>query len=187
MQPSAQASPATGAYAHEKALPIVGILAVADCPTDVETSLSGLLGPAIERGGPWDFDATDYYAPEMGRTLRRSFLAFPPHVPDLVAWKLATGEIERARRAPDGGRRINLDPGYVSLGGLFLASTKPAPHRIHLARGIHAEITLFYGRGAWQRLPWTFPDFRSGRYDAFLSACRERLKRALRCGGPDAS
>jgi len=161
----------------ELVLPLVGLLGTLPFPDGLEQALAALLGPIVQRSPSWDFRDTDYYAPEMGGGLTRAFLAFAQDSPaGLSAWKRGTGELEQRWRTP-GGRRVNLDPGYVSLGGLFLASTKPGLHRIPLANGIHAEITLYYTRGAWQALPWTFPDFRSGRYDAFLTECRKYLKR----------
>jgi len=57
-----------------------------------------------------------------------------------------------------------------------LASMKNFSHRIYLVRGVYAEITLRYHKGAWEPQAWTFPDFASGRYDEFLSAVRERLR-----------
>jgi len=161
-------------------LPIVAILWRAPYPEDLEPALVPLFGEPILRSGAWPFDDTRYYEPEMGSGLSRSFLAFQERFPhEIGEWKRATGWLEQRWRGPS-GRRVNLDPGYISLGGLFLASTKPGLHRICLPDGIHVEITLFYSLGAWQRLPWTFPDFRSDRYHGFLTSCRERLKEGLR-------
>ena len=74
-------------------------------------------------------------------------------------------------------RPINLDPGYIESSKLVLASMKNFSHRICLADGVYAEITLMYRNGKWRHLEWTFPDFASGRYDRFLSEVRDRLAR----------
>jgi len=59
---------------------------------------------------------------------------------------------------------------------LVLASMKHFAHRIYLGRGVYAEVTLLWSRGRWRPLEWTFPDYASGRYDAFLSAARDALR-----------
>jgi hypothetical protein len=43
-----------------------------------------------------------------------------------------------------------------------------------------AEVTLTYSKGIWQVYPYTFPDFKSGRYNDFLSQVREKLVSQLR-------
>ena len=157
-------------------LPLVGLLARPPLPDDLDRKLAECLGPAWLTSETWPFDSTRYYEAEMGAGLVRSFRAYAPAPADrLAAWKLATRVIESGWGRP-GARAVNLDPGYVTLGGLFLASTKDGPHRIYLAEGIYAELTLLYRRGRWEALPWTFPDFRSGRYDRFITSCRDRLK-----------
>lgn len=131
-----------------------------------------------------DFDFTHYYDEQMGSPLYRRFVAFAGVVrPDcLIEAKRATNAIERdfaatcAGEQPGAPRRpINLDPGYVAPGKLVLASMKDFSHRIYLGRGVYAEVTLTYRNGRWQPTEWTFPDYASGRYDAFLSAARELL------------
>ena len=130
------------------------------------------------------FDLTDYYEREMGSPLYRRFVSFsrPADPGDIVEAKLKTNEIEAllARRgAPcdvaQPPRPVNLDPGYVAPSKLVLASMKDFSHRIYLARGVYAEITLMYRKGRWQPLAWTFPDYASGRYDAFLTEARSRI------------
>src|SRR5262249_42219216 len=87
-------------------------------------------------------------------------------------------EAARSGRFPQ-VRPINVDPGYLTLSKLVLASTKDHAHRIHLGRGIHAEVTLAYRDGAWRAQPWTYPDFRSERYRRWLLEAREMLHRSL--------
>ena len=70
-------------------------------------------------------------------------------------------------------RKINLDPGLLDLNRLVLATTKHAGHRIPLAEGIYAEITLHYRRGRFEPLPWTYPDYRSEEYQRILLELRE--------------
>lgn len=132
------------------------------------------------------FDFTDYYADQMGENLLRRFVSFGRLVSpgDLASIKRRTNalESELANRFAGPSRPVNLDPGYVEPGKLVLASAKNFAHRIFLADGIYAEVTLRYRHGRWESWPWTFPDYASGRYDAFLEAVRTELKRQLHEG-----
>jgi hypothetical protein len=144
-------------------------------------ALAAALGPAEALGEVVDFDFTHYYDAQMGSPLYRRFVSFAgPHRPDFLAEaKVRTNAIEAefaaARCGAGPARPINLDVGYVELPKLVLASMKNFSHRIYLRDGVYAEITLMFRRGRWEPLPWTFPDFRSGRYDAFLSSVRDSL------------
>ena len=104
----------------------------------------------------------------MGRGLKRRFYSFSESIkPDrLVDIKLLTNEIEDrfSRSADFPSRRINLDPGYISPAKLVLASTKNYSHRIYLAKGIYAEVTLYFEKGTFHSFPWTYPDYKSKEY-----------------------
>ena len=143
---------------------------------------------------------THYYDQEMGTVLPKRFWAFerPISMDRLAPIKVMTNgwEEERARllreRAmedPDFDpatlvpRPLNLDPGYIDLGKLILASTKDHSHRIYLREGIFAETTLYYSQKRWQSLPWTYPDYQSEGYQRFFSECRDYLH-GLRRGNP---
>ena len=127
------------------------------------------------------FDLTRYYEAEMGGELLRQFVSFEqPRSADVLAEaKQVTNALEArlAVRHPDGSARpVNLDPGYVELAKLVLASMKNFAHRIYLGGGVYGEVTLVYRKGGWHSLPWTFPDYASGRYETFLSTVRDRLR-----------
>ena len=114
-------------------------------------------GPLAAESPRFDFHETDYYEPTMGPGLRKTFFTFAELIDpaELVAIKLQTNlwEEQYARGAQhEQPRPLNLDPGYLTLGKLVLASTKDFAHRIYLDRGIYAETTLFYRRHRWQRL-----------------------------------
>jgi len=135
----------------------------------------------VRRASPaMPFTFSDYYTPDMGPDLLRKFLAFErPIRPDRLAdIKLFTNAVETAMAGPDWPvkRPINLDPGYLELSKLVLASTKDHAHRIYLRDGIYAEITLSYHDGAFQPLPWTYPDYRTDEYRSFFEAARRDLK-----------
>ncbi len=155
---------------------------------EAATALEGDFGPISEVSPPYDFSHTDYYADESGPDLVRRFIAFSETIPQdrLRAIKLGTIEIEK-RLAEESSspypRPVNLDPGLLRMGSIVLASTKASDHRIYLAEGVHAELTMVYEAGGWKPLPWTFPDFRSGMYDGFFSSVRDRLKSMRRPAG----
>jgi hypothetical protein len=133
----------------------------------------------------WPFDATDYYAEEMGEGLERQFVSFerlinPEELPHI---KRITNEIEERiihdLALPPGRRPVNLDPGYLTLSKIVLATTKDFAHRLYLREGIYGENTLRYKSGIWHAWPWTYPDYADGRYHAFFSDVRERYRHKL--------
>ena len=136
---------------------------------------------SVARESPtFEFTETDYYQPTMGPGLRKVFFTFdrPFDPAELADVKRLTNrwEEEYAQAADhEELRPLNLDPGYLTLGKLVLASTKDHAHRIYLARGIYAEVTLYYKHGGWQPREWTFADYRREDYRQFFCQCRELL------------
>jgi hypothetical protein len=129
------------------------------------------------------FDHTDYYAAELGPGLQRQIVAFERLISpsELPAGKRLANELEQSLAA-GGRRRVNVDPGYVSLGKLVLASTKDHAHRLYLGQGVYGEVTLAYQQGRFRPWPWTYPDYGSEAYCALLARIRERYKAQLRAG-----
>ncbi len=142
--------------------PVLPFVAVTSRYADaIEWSLAQwaeLCGAPLAQSDLLTFDQTDYYRPSMGDDLRKCLAVFAPHADpaQLVAWKLQSNRLEQRYAAEflhPQTRPVNIDPGYVTLGKLVLASTKDHAHRIYLDRGIYAEVTLQYRGGAWQSLP----------------------------------
>ena len=119
-------------------------------------------------------DISPYYDGEMCGRVYRKMLSFADcrDPAELAAIKTQTNAIEQ-EMAVGGGRRVNLDAGFVSPGRLSLATTKNAGHRIPLSDGIYAELTLFYARHAWHPFPWTYMDFKMPAVHAFLTEVRK--------------
>ena len=121
-----------------------------------------------------DFNYTDYYALEMGVGLKRRFISFRKLIPmfELYRIKLYANKLE-SRFLNGLSRKINIDPGYVDLAKLVLASTKDYAHRIYLRKGIFAEITLSYRGDSFSPNDWTYPDFRSPEYINIFNQIRK--------------
>ena len=114
-----------------------------------------------------------YYDEEIGGEGLRRIYSFKECVaPDRQAEiKKRTNEIE-ARFSVDGNRKINLDPGFINHGRLMLATTKKAGFRIPLSDGIYTELTLFWAKGEWHKLPWSYRDYQSERVQKFITRVR---------------
>jgi hypothetical protein len=144
--------------------------------------LTRRFGPVDAESAVWRFEQTDYYEAEMGPQLERWFVSFQNLLPPdrLAEIKLETNALEAEIAdqvlRPDLPRPVNIDPGYIDLGKLVLATTKDRAHRLYLGHGIYAEVTLQYTRGAWQCQPWTYPDYRRPEYHAFFERVRELLR-----------
>ena len=127
------------------------------------------------------FEHTAYYAREFGPHLVRRIWAFEPLIDPaaLPAIKHESNQIE-ARWAVDGKRQVNLDPGYVSMAKLVLATTKNHGHRIYLGQGIYAEVTLQYRDKAFRSWPWSYPDYATADYCRLFEGIRRRYVEQLR-------
>jgi hypothetical protein len=149
----------------------------ADVHRQTLTALEEAFGPLDFLTEPEPFTFTTYYDREMGPDLRRQTVAFlnlvdPATLADV---KLATNAMEH-RFAAHGKRTVNIDPGLLCEERLILATGKNFTHRVYLRDGIYADLTLIYQKGAYQVLPWTYPDYRTPRLRHFLAALRRKLQ-----------
>jgi len=161
---------------------IIGLLASRpELLAEAAQRLSQCFGPIDQRSQPVPFTHTTYYAAELGEHPWRQFLSFARLIDpgDLASIKVQTNELEQ-EWAKEGKRLVNIDPGYISLTKLVLATTKNYWHRIYLGRGIYAEATLPFRGGAFQPQEWTYPDYRTPEHLAFFTALREQYRRQLR-------
>jgi hypothetical protein len=131
------------------------------------------------------FDRTRYYEREMGWPLYRRFISFiklimPESIADI---KLITNELEKAHLDKE-KRTINIDPGYVTLERLVLATGKNYSHRVYLSKGIYADLTLIFHRGTFKPLSWTYPDYADERVISLFNRLRSEYLQRLREGVP---
>ena len=130
------------------------------------------------------FDFTEYYTPEMGKPLFRHFITFErlisiPILPDI---KQATNRLEEKYAVLDGKRRMNIDPGYLCLEHVILATTKGYTHRPYLRDGIYADLELIFHHKSFQPLEWTYPDYRQVGVIRLFNQFRKEYLEDLRGG-----
>ena len=132
-------------------------------------------GPADMISSWMTFDYTAYYESEIGSPLFRRLLTFETLIDqqELAAIKLTTNRLEQAY-VRDFRRRVNIDPGYLLYERFVLASGKNFSHRIYIGQHIYADLTLIYQKGAFQRLPWTYPDYADQPIQSFLERVRKK-------------
>lgn len=150
--------------------------------------LNKLITLLTENFGPVDFESellefnyTDYYNLEMGNKIERFFLSFqnlidPENLSDI---KILTNEIENSFLI-DSQRKVNLDPGMLSVKRFILATSKDNGHRIPMKNGIYGEVTLLFINKNFQALPWTYIDYKSEEYSKILKNIRIIYKNNLK-------
>jgi hypothetical protein len=149
---------------------------------EVERDLQQYFGTIVLRSPPVPFSQTAYYNREMGEELTRLYVAFEPLVSivDLAAVKHTTNRLEGKWARTSGQRRVNLDPGYLDLAKVVLASTKDHAHRLYIGAGMFAEVTLRYRQKSFQPWEWTYPDYRLSTTLTFFNQLRKLYKARLR-------
>lgn len=165
---------------------IIGILSsFHDLFGIVEKLLEDYFGTVDFRSEIQPFHFTEYYNKEMGVGIKRQFFSFKKLImPEKISIiKVQTNRIEEAIASTQTypvKRPVNIDPGYINESRLILASTKDFSHRIYLRDGIYAEVTLNYRGGKYEDFPWTFPDYKSTKYQKFFLETRSIYVKKLK-------
>jgi len=135
------------------------------------------------------FDFTDYYEEEFGKNLMQKLFSLSSLIgmDELAEIKIITNSIENnfkneniKNNLTHPKRKINLDPGYITLDKYILASTKNGPSRIYLNQGIYAEITLRFINKSFVTCEYTYPNYKTNEYIIFLNSVRQKYKVQLR-------
>jgi hypothetical protein len=138
--------------------------------------LCGIFGETEWISEKLPFDFTDYYAREMGQGLSRHFVTFRDLIPmdRLPDIKHDTNGLEALHAGRGGRRQLNIDPGYICLEHVLLATTKAYSHRPYLRNGVYADLTLIYRKNSFAALEWTYPDYREDGVIQFFNEARKR-------------
>ncbi|MBE3092660.1 MAG: DUF4416 family protein [Chloroflexi bacterium] len=136
------------------------------------------------------FNYTDYYEEEFGENLMQKLFSFSTLIrqDELAEIKIITNGLEKNNNIDKNiktnithrKRKINLDPGYITLNKYILASTKNGPSRIYLNQGIYAEITLSFINKSFVPGEYTYPNYKTCEYIIFLTSVRQKYKLQLK-------
>jgi hypothetical protein len=136
------------------------------------------------------FDFTHYYDEELGKGILRQYVSFKKLIrpEDIGKIKRQTIRLEKkmsvkgdnkAHPPKPWRRRVNIDPGFVSLAKLVLATTKDATYRMYIGKGIYAESTLFFKDGTFTEWPWSYRDYKSEIGIKFFNNVREIYRKTI--------
>ncbi len=114
------------------------------------------------------FTHTSYYG-SMGKNIYKVLFSFKKLIKreDIISIKLHTNKVEKKLSGRD-KRLINIDPGYMTLSNVFLATCKDFFHRTYLAKGVFLENELKYVAKKFEPWEWTYPDYRKPEYMHFF-------------------
>ena len=138
-------------------------------------------GPLSLSSDIFDFTMTNYYASEMGDNLKKCFYCFERliSIEDLPDIKHFTNALEVEFAIERNGvpaRTVNIDPGYITLSKLVLATTKDYSHRVYIGKGMYGEVELRYVKGFFVPLENTYPDYMTRNAHDFFQRAREFFK-----------
>ena len=126
------------------------------------------------------FDFTTYYDEELGSGVLRQYISFDGliNAGDMGKIKRETNALESEFKI-SGNRKVNIDPGYVALDKMVLATTKDATYRIYLGEGIYAQSTYYFEANSYRPWQWTYKDYCSKTAIEFFNEVRTHYKSAL--------
>jgi len=135
----------------------------------------------IESTLEYDFDFTDYYEEETGKELKKQILIFKNLIEREILAEIKNWANDTEDKLTESGKRkINLDPGYLTMHNVVLASAKEMPHKIYIGKGMFGDVVLEYKNKSFQHSNHTFPDFRSDKVKDFLNKVRENYKKEIK-------
>ncbi len=142
--------------------------------------LSENYGKIILKSESFPFQHTCYYE-SMGQNLKKVLLAFDELIErdHISLIKIHSNEIENLF-LDNGKRRINIDPGYLTLSNVYLASCKEYYHRIYIGNGIYLENEYYWSKKDYVFFDWTYPDYKTEGYLTFFKELRNIYAQELK-------
>ena len=117
---------------------------------------------------------------EKGPAQFRVFLSFLKLIPRerIVGVKRFTARLEK-RLADKGARGVKIDPGYLTLSNVFLATGRDYFHRTYVGKGVYLENEYRYLARHYQPWEWTPPDLHRPENLFFFHEVRALYRRQL--------
>jgi hypothetical protein len=156
-----------------KAKLFIGIIfSSAEVLAAVEKILFKKFGEIDYRTKNIPFKHTKYYS-DMVSAQFKVLLSFRKLIrrEDIVEIKLYTNKLEK-QFSENKIRKVNIDPGYLTLSNVYLATCKEFFHRAYLRKGVYLENEYRYVAKHYQPWDWTYPDYQKSDYLFFFHEVR---------------
>ncbi len=143
-----------------------------NCLNAAKKTLIENYGNCILETPSFHWNYSEYYNKEFGSNIMRTFMFFEKLISpeQIIEIKLKTNQIEESFSG-NNKRKINIDPGYLTLANVVLATTKNYSHRIYLGKGIYGEVTLIYKNNTYSPYIFTYQDYQEPKtVEMFLEA-----------------
>ena len=147
----------------------------------IEIIMQKEYGLFLQKSQIFNFSSVStYYDREMGHHCLKRFYFFKRTIllEYIHRYKLESQRLE-TEWSVDGKRRINMDPGFLTLYQFCLLTTKGFSHRPYLAEGIYCDLTLMADGSGFKSLPWTYPDYKTTETLRFMRQAKKYLKNDL--------
>jgi hypothetical protein len=157
-----------------KAKLFIGVLTGSEeCLEKAEIALVKKYGEIDYKTSKVGFSHTDYYS-SMGPGLFKVIFSFRKLIKreSIADIKLYTNRLED-KISGKKKRRVNIDPGYLTLSNVYLATCKEFFHRVYLERGIYLENEYRYVAKRYVPWDWTYPDYQKEEYLYFFHNVRK--------------
>ena len=147
----------------------------------IKDVISSYFGRILLKSDIFEFTESSYYDEEMGKPIYRVFFGFDRLIDmeSIVEIKLQGNFIEKRHFSENGKRMVNIDPGYLTLAKVVLATTKNFQHRLYLGNGIYAEVTLRWRKGTFSDWEWTYRDYRRDESIRFFNELRDIYRKKI--------
>jgi hypothetical protein len=147
---------------------------------EIENILLKKFGDVDYRTRNIPFVHTKYYR-DMGSPQYKVLISFRKLIQreDIVEIKLYTNKLEK-RFTENNIRNVNIDPGYLTLSNVYLATCKEFFHRVYLRKGVYLENEYRFVAKRYQPWEWTYPDYQKSEYLYFFHEMRRLYSNQLK-------
>jgi len=141
----------------------------------VETHLKSFYGEFIQETKPFKLPYSKYYIKEMGSPLHKKFVAtnYTTKQINLANIKKHCMFIEDKYKI-DGKRTVNIDPIFLDVEKVLVATKKYRGNRIQIDENLFLELELWFYNGSFQPFLWTYLDYKDNI--PFFNEIRKKLK-----------
>lgn len=136
-------------------------------------------GEIINQTKEYTTTYSKYYEKEMGKNLVKKFVVVDKIIKkdEIIRLKKYSQMLEKELSIAD-NRNINIDPLYLDLDQVVVATSKWRGNRIYIGENVFAELELWYHHKSFQPFLWTYLDYKE-KID-FFNQTRQIFKKKMK-------